>query len=184
MYCYDDEKKPACDGWDGIQSLGGIRRDLIKDDKIWWYKTEKYLDVNTLDFKYNPAFYNYWSIELDSLKIGDEQQKVLPTSNSSGKGAIFDHASYGRGMPMTANAYDRLVEMTQATPIEMKTPINNGEQANYAVDCKAAKSFPTVSYQFRGHAKEWHMTPDAYVATVEDGSCVLNVRVIAEGDKL
>lgn len=184
MYCYDDDHKAACDGWDGIQSLGGIRRDLIKNDKIWWYKTEKYVDVNTLNFKYDPAFYNYWGIELDTLKIGDENQKIVPTSNSSGKAAIFDHASYGRGIALTANAYDSLVEMTQGTPIELETPVNNGEEANYAVDCTDISSFPTVSYKFRGHSKEWSVTPEHYIETLADGTCVLNVRVLADGDRL
>lgn len=174
----------VCDGWDGIQSLGGIRRDLIKNDKIWWYKTEVFPDVNTLSFKYDPAFYNYWGIELDSLSLGDEEQKVVRTSNSSGKGAIFDHASYGRGVALTANAYDRLVELTQGTPIEMKVPVNNGDQANYAVDCSEIDSFPDISYKFKGHGKAWSVPAKHYIETQEDGSCVLNVRVLADGDKL
>lgn len=184
MYCYEESKMAVCDGWDAIQSLGGIRRDLIKSDKIWWYKVEKFLDVNILNFKYNPAFYNYWGIELDSLSIGEELQKTTRTSNSSGKAAIFDHASYGRGVALTANAYDRLVELTQGTPIEMEVPVNNGEQATYAVDCTEVDSFPDISYKFRGNDKTWSVPPKHYVETMEDGSCVLNIRVLGDGDRL
>jgi hypothetical protein len=183
VHCYSEELKPVCDGNDGIQSFGGIREDLIKGNKIWWYKTQKFTDVNKFNFIYDPAVYNYWGIELDTLTIGDEQQPVTGTSNSSGKGAIMDHASYGRGLPLSENAYDRLVEITQGTPVELEEPINNGEQAFYAVDCDEVANFPVVTYKFTGHGKAWSVKPEDYVEKTEDGRCILNARTHASGDE-
>jgi hypothetical protein len=184
VYCHSDQLKPVCDGNDGVQSFGGIRRDLIKNDKIWWYKTQVFPDVNNYNFIYDPAIYNYWGIELDGLKLGDEEQIVTGTSNVSGKGAIMDHAAYGRGVPLTEHSYDRLVEITQGVPVELEVPPNNGEDAFYAVDCNEIVNFPPVTYTFRGNQKEWSVKPEDYVVKMEDGTCVLNARTHAKGDQL
>lgn len=185
VYCYDAaKKKNICKGADGLQTLGGVRSDLIKDEKIWWYDVGMYPDVNHLDFMYDPPMYNYWGIELASLTIGNESQKIVPTSDISGKGAIFDHASYGRGIPLTLNAYGRLVTMTQAKPLKPKTLPNNGPQSFYSVDCGAVASFPEVKYTFVGHSREWVVKPQHYVDTIDNGTCTLNVRALASGDRL
>ncbi|KID99906.1 eukaryotic aspartyl protease, partial [Metarhizium majus ARSEF 297] len=183
VYCHEESRKPVCNGHDGIQTMGGIRRDLIKNQKIWWYDVRLYPDVNTIDFVYNPPVYNYWGIELAGLKIGTEVQKIEPTSNSSGKGAIFDHASYGRGTPLTPNAYARLAQITGGKSVELKEPPNNGDQKFFSVDCSKLKSFPSIKYKFTGSSREWAVTPEMYVEKMKDGSCVLNVRTLASGDK-
>ncbi|TWU76950.1 hypothetical protein ED733_007161 [Metarhizium rileyi] len=174
VYCYEEPRKHVCNGHDGIQTMGGIRRDLIKDQKIWWYNVKRYPDVNTLAFMYNPPMYNYWGVELEDLKIGSEAQKIEPTSNSSGKAAIFDHASYGRGTPLTLNAYARLARITDAKPVDLKEPPNNGPQKFFSVECSKIKSFPTIRYKFTGSSREWAVTPKMYVEKMKDGSCVLN----------
>jgi hypothetical protein len=120
---------------------------------------------------------------LDSLKIGNEKQKIEPTSDKSGKGAIFDHASYGRGTPLTPNAYLRLVTLTNAKPITLLEPPNNGNQSFYSVECAKTDTFPSLSYKFEGQDKEWVVTPKHYVEKVANGTCVLNVRTLATGDK-
>ncbi|KAM4066021.1 eukaryotic aspartyl protease [Hirsutella rhossiliensis] len=184
VYCYEEaRKKTVCNGHDGIQTMGGIRKDLIKGEKIWWYDVKLYPDVNDLAFVYKPAMYNYWGIELDGLKIGSESQRVEPTSNKSGKAAIFDHASYGRGTPLTPNAYARLVKLTDGKPVKPKSPPNNGPQSSYSVDCSRISSFPTLKYKFAGHSREWEVTPKMYVEKMKDGSCLLNVRALASGDR-
>lgn len=164
--------------------MGGIRHDLINRQKIWWYDVKLYPDVNTLAFVYDPPMYNYWGVELESLKIGTELQKIEPTSNSSGKGAIFDHASYGRGTPLTPNAYARLAKITGAKPVDLKEPPNNGPQKFFSVDCSKINSFPAIKYKFSGSSREWAVTPEMYVEKMKDGSCILNVRALASGDKL
>lgn len=156
----------------------------MKNGRIWWYDNVLYPDVNELNFIYDPPVYNYWGIELESLKIGNEVQNVEPTSEKSGKGAIFDHATYGRGIPLTPNAHVRLAEITGATPAELAKPPNNGQNSFYSVDCSKISSFPEVKYQFQGHSREWIVKPEHYVAKMEDGTCVLNVRTMASGDKL
>ncbi|KAK5987502.1 Aspartic protease-like protein pynH [Cladobotryum mycophilum] len=183
VYCHDNSTKHVCDGNDGIQTIGGIRTDLIRNNKIWWYDVEKYIDVNSLDFVYDPPVYNYWAVELESLSLGTEEQKVEPTSNESGKAAIFDHASYGRGAPLTPNAYMRLVNITHANPVKPKSPPNNGEQAFYSVDCSKVATFPEIKYKFVGQDKVWVITSKNYVEKLGDGSCVLNIRTLATGDK-
>jgi len=184
VYCYEEGRKNVCNGHDGIQTMGGIRHDLIDRGKIWWYNVKVYPDVNELAFVYNPGMYNYWGIELDGLKIGKEWQKIEPTSNKSGKGAIFDHASYGRGIPLTPNAYARLAQITQAKPVDLKNPPNNGPQKFFSVDCSKIDSFPAIKYKFAGHRREWEVTPKMYVEKLQDGQCVLNVRALASGDRL
>ncbi|PHH86104.1 hypothetical protein CDD83_10709 [Cordyceps sp. RAO-2017] len=182
-YCYDKSKKEVCNGQDGLQTMGGVRDDLIKGGNIWWYDVRRYPDVNELAFVYRPGMYNYWGIELESLRIGREPQKIEPTSDKSGKGAIFDHASYGRGTPLTPNAYARLVKLTGGKPIKPKSPPNNGPQSFYSVDCARLSSFPTLRYKFSGHSREWEVTPQMYVEKLPDGTCSLNVRALASGDK-
>lgn len=184
VYCYDESKKYVCNGNDGVQSLGGIRNDLIKHNKIWWYKHQTFLDVNELDFVYDPPIYNYWGIELESLKIADEVQPIKRTSKKSGKAAIFDHASYGRGTPLTANAYDRLVDLAHAVPIDLPFPPNNGAQGFYSVNCTEISALPPIKYSFQGHQKEWIVTPENYVEKVDENTCVLNVRTMATDDEL
>ncbi|PHH62557.1 hypothetical protein CDD82_1989 [Ophiocordyceps australis] len=184
VYCHDPWSKHAvCKGHDGIQTLGGIRRDLIAHGKIWWYRVKVYPDVNTLDFVYTPPVLNYWAIELQSLRIGPETQRLAPTSERSGKGAIFDHASYGRGVPLTVNAYARLVALTGGKRVLLPSPPNNGAQDFYAVDCSRLATFPTLAYRFVGHAREWTVTPQRYVETTPTGTCVLNVRTLASRDE-
>ncbi|KOS22712.1 hypothetical protein ESCO_003550 [Escovopsis weberi] len=183
VYCHNDSIKATCDGHDGVQTLGGIRTDLIDNGDIWWYDVQKYADVNALDFVYDPPVYNYWAVELQSLKIGTEEQKIEPTSNTSGRAAIFDHASYGRGAPLTPNAYMRLVDITQAKPAKPKAPPNNGEQGFFSVECSRIGEFPEIRYAFVGQDREWLITAQNYVAVLEDGSCALNVRALAKGDE-
>ncbi|KAK7423633.1 hypothetical protein QQZ08_008988 [Neonectria magnoliae] len=183
VYCYDDSKKHVCDGHDGVQSVGGIRHDLIKNNKIWWYKHQLFPDVNDLNFVYDPPIYNYWGVELESLKIGDEVQPIKRTSKKSGKAAIFDHASSGRGTPLTENAYDRLVDLAHGVPVDLKTPPNNGKQSFYSVNCKEISTLPPIKYSFRGHKKEWVVTPENYVEKVDNNTCVLNVRTLVKDDE-
>lgn len=51
-----------------------MNRSLIKHDKVWWYTNKVFLDVNSLDLEYSPGIHNYWGIELEALKIGNESQ--------------------------------------------------------------------------------------------------------------
>jgi hypothetical protein len=183
VHCYKDELKSVCDGNDGIQSFGGIRRDLIKGNKIWWYKVQTFHDVNKFNFIYDPAIYNYWGVTLGGLKFGDEEQKFAGTSNESGPGVIMDHAAYGRGIALSENSYDRLVEITKGVPVELEKPVNNGEQAFYAVDCDEIPNFPPVTYAFEGHDKEWSVKAEDYVVKTEDGTCVINARVHGKEDQ-
>ncbi|KAI0398135.1 eukaryotic aspartyl protease [Xylariaceae sp. FL0594] len=194
-YCYnespDGATKASCGGANATQTLGGFNKDLVKDQKIWWYPSKVFPDVNTRDFVYKPGLYNYWGLELSALKIGNETQPIASTPGDRGGGAgpaaIFDHASYGRGTPLSPNAYRKLVAETGAKgPIELNNPPNNGNQSFYAVDCDKRDTFPTISYQFRGGGgggKEWHVTPLHYVEKVNDTCCVLNVRTLADGDQ-
>ncbi|KJZ78760.1 hypothetical protein HIM_02151 [Hirsutella minnesotensis 3608] len=183
VYCYDKSQKKVCNGHDGIQTMGGIRDDLIKQGKIWWYDIKIFPDVNEIAFQYKPGFYNYWAVELEGLTIGNETQRIEPTSDKSGKGAIFDHASFGRGTPLTPNAYARLVAATGGKPYQSKEPVNNGPQAFYSVDCSKINTFPTIKYKFAGHGRQWDVTPKMYVEQTQNGTCVLNVRAMATGDK-
>ncbi|POR38426.1 Uncharacterized protein TPAR_01369 [Tolypocladium paradoxum] len=183
VYCYEAARKSVCNGHDGLQTMGGVRNDLINRGRIWWYDVKLYPDVNELAFIYDPPVLNYWGIELESLKIGTEVQKIERTSSKSGKGAIFDHAAYGRGTPLTPNAYARLAKITGGKPVEIKNPPNNGPQSFYSVDCSKIASFPALKYKFSGHRREWEVTPQMYVEKQEDGTCVLNVRALASGDK-
>ncbi|OHE92887.1 hypothetical protein CORC01_11829 [Colletotrichum orchidophilum] len=185
VYCYEESMKATCNGSDGLQSFGGIMDQIVKDSEIYWYANYVFPDVNTLAFEYHPGLYNYWATPLDSLWIGDELQPTEPTSNISGKASIFDHASYGRGIPLTPNAYEKLVNLTGGQPLTLEDPtvINNGNQSMYSVDCGSVGSFPTVSYKFAGHDKVWANTPKHYVETLPDGTCALNVRAMATGDR-
>lgn len=185
-FCYNespDIQKTTCDGHNATQTLGGINRSLIKNGKIWWYPNKVDLDVNSLDFMYTPGIYNYWGLELETLKIGDEQQPIEPTPSSKKPAAIFDHASYGRGVPLSPNAYQRLISLAAATPISLDNPPNNGNQSFYAIDCKKTNELPLISYQFKESSKQWTVKPLHYVEKVANGTCVLNVRTLATGNQ-
>ena len=179
-YCYNgsvDSTKSTCGGYDGLQTLGGYNERLI-DGEIVWYGTENFTEVNVVDFVYKPGLYNYWTLKLTALSLGDHIQTI---NESTGAGAMFDHASYGRGAPLSVNAYKELVSTTRAKSITLDSPPNNGNQSFYAVDCGKVDTFPPIKYQFGGSERIWQITPSNYIDQV-NGTCVLNVRTLGDGD--
>lgn len=127
--------------------------------------------------------YNYWNAQLTGFSVGDEVQLL---NQSTGAAAIFDHASYGVGAPMSVNGYAHLVEVSNATLVNLNAALvpNNGVQEFYAVDCAGVAGLPVLKYTFAGSAREWEITPANYVEEVEEGVCVLNVRVLGYGDMI
>lgn len=120
---------------------------------------------------------------MTQLRLGDE---VMALNESTGAGAIFDHASYGRGAPLSVDAYDRLVQTSGATPITLEDPlaVNNGNQSFYRVDCNKTAELPPIRYQFAASDKEWEIIPANYVDDFGNGTCVLNVRTLGFGDMI
>lgn len=182
-YCYNgsvDNTKSTCQGHDGLQTLGAYNESLVRGD-LFWYDIEFFPEVNVVDFVYEPAIYNYWTLGLTELSLGD---KVQALNASTGAGAIFDHASYGRGAPLSVNAYAELVATTGATPVTLDLPPNNGNQSFYKVDCATMNTFPPIQYQFHGHERVWEITSSNYVERLGDPGdlCVLNVRTLGDGD--
>ncbi|KAL8818968.1 MAG: hypothetical protein Q9223_002509 [Gallowayella weberi] len=179
-YCYNgsaDTSKSTCQGHDGLQTLGGYNDSLVRG-ALSWYDIDFFPEVNVVDFVYEPALYNYWTLNLTKLSLGDKPQAL---NESTGAGAIFDHASYGRGAPLSVNAYAELIAATAATPITLDSPPNNGNQSFYRVDCATAATFPPIRYQFQGHERLWEITPSNYVEKLGD-LCILNVRTLGDGD--
>ncbi|KAL8908892.1 MAG: hypothetical protein Q9171_005264 [Xanthocarpia ochracea] len=179
-YCYNgsvDTNKSTCQGADGLETLGGYDDSLVQGE-LSWYDIIFFPEVNVVDFVYAPAIYNYWTLNLTQLTLGD---KVQALNESTGAGAVFDHASYGRGAPLSVNAYAELIATTGATPITLDSPPNNGNQSFYQVNCTTVTTFPPIRYQFQGHEKVWEITPSNYVEKLDD-ICVLNVRTLGDGD--
>ncbi len=180
-HCYEgspDRRKATCDGADGRQTLGGYDRRRIRG-RISWHDVIRFPLVNVLDFIYDPPQYQYWTIALTGLSIGDEPQAI---NRTAGAGAVFDHASYGRGAPLSVKAYAHLVNVTQAKPINTTDPINNGGGPFFEVDCNRTSTFPPIKYRFGGDRKAWEIPPKHYVDRASDGKCVLNVRTLGSGD--
>ncbi|KAL8701337.1 MAG: hypothetical protein Q9224_000553, partial [Gallowayella concinna] len=179
-YCYNgsvDTSKSTCQGHDGLQTLGAYNESLVQGD-LSWYDIEFFPEVNVVDFVYEPAIYNYWTLNLTKLSLGDKAQAL---NKSTGAGAIFDHASYGRGAPLSVNAYAELISTTAASQITLESPPNNGNQSFYQVDCAKITTFPPIRYQFQGHERLWEITPSNYVEKLDD-LCILNVRTLGDGD--
>lgn len=182
-YCYNgslDTDKSSCDGHDAIQTLGGIKPELISGD-ISWYDVISFPEVNTVDFVYTPALYNYWALRLTQLSLGDS---VLPLNKTTGAAAIFDHASYGRGAPLSVNGYQQLVSQSKATPITLVSPLNNGNQSFFQVDCAQVESLPPIKYRFTGSQKDWQIVGRNYVDNIGNNTCVLNIRTLGDGDMI
>ncbi|KAH6672341.1 aspartic peptidase domain-containing protein [Halenospora varia] len=183
---------PTCPpGADAIQTFGGYSSSLAKKG-LSWYPIVAVPEVNDIDFTFSPGVYSYWSIGLQNIFIGNERQSLNVTAQSVGDGvpaAIFDHASKGRGLPLSQNAYQRLVKSVGAQAIPSTSavltpyPPNNGPQSFYSVDCSKISSLPVVSYQFNGSPKLWKVQPADYVLNIQ-GTCVLNVRTVGSGDYL
>ena len=169
--------KSTCKGYDGLETLGGYDRSLIDGDLVW-YDIIFFPEVNNVDFVYEPAIYNYWTLNVTGLSLGDQVQAL---NQSTGAGAVMDHASYGRGAPLSANAYTELVSATAATPITLDSPPNNGNQSFYQVDCANVDTFPPIRYEFGGSERVWEIISSNYVEVVND-TCVLNVRTLYDGD--
>lgn len=146
-----------------------------------WYDIIHFPVVNVIDFVYSPAVYNYWTLNLTRFSLGDEDQ---PLNETTGAGAVFDHASYGRGAPMSVNAYQRLIDLSGATPITLETPPNNGNQSFYQIDCDQTENLPPLKYEFFGSDKVWEIRPSNYVEDLGDGTCVFNVRALGDGDMI
>ena len=71
--------------------------------------------VNHVNFVYETTLYNYWTLNLTSLSLGDQVQSL---NQSTRAGAIFDHPSYGLRAPrLSTSAYKELVSATAATSI-------------------------------------------------------------------
>lgn len=171
-----DTAKSTCGGHDALQTLGGYNDSLIDGD-ISWYDIESFPEVNEVDFVYKPGVYNYWTLKLTALSLGDKIQEV---NESTGAGAIFDHASYGRGAPLSVNAYQELVSICGATPITLDSPPNNGNQSFYEVECDKVDTFPSIKYQFGGHERVWKIAPSNYVEKMNH-TCILNIRTLGTG---
>ena len=174
----------ACKGADGLQTLGGYNETLAKD--LLWYDNVGVPEVNVLDFPLDPPMFNYWAAEVTHVWIGDEPQ-ALNTSAGIGAHGVFDHASQGRGAPLSPNGYQRLVELTEGQRTELNGttgPNNAMKQKFYSVDCAKMDDFPPLKYTFKGHDKVWEIAPRSYVEEMKPGACVLNVGALGVGDYL
>lgn len=98
--------------------------------------------------------------------------------------AVFDHASYGKGAPLSHNAYDKLIAKVGAVKIETTTPPNNGEQDTYEFDCAKTASLPPIKYQFGKRRRTWEIVPKNYVTESQGkpGRCIFDVRTIGSGN--
>ncbi|KFZ03041.1 hypothetical protein V502_11286 [Pseudogymnoascus sp. VKM F-4520 (FW-2644)] len=180
-YCYNgsvDTTKATCGGHDGIQTLGGFDPNRVKGG-IEWYSIINFTAVNSEDFIYDPGFYDYWTVPLSSLSLGDEPQAL---NKSTGSAAVFDHASYGRGAALSDNAYLNLVKKAGATKIVMASPPNNGEQDFFEFDCARTASLPPIKYQFGKNKRYWEILPRNYVVDYKNGTCVLDIRTLGDED--
>ncbi|KAL2869056.1 pepsin-like aspartic protease [Aspergillus lucknowensis] len=195
-YCYNTTfgnsapLREHCNGADGLQTLGGtspvLKLTEDAESAVLWYDNIVFPPVNEIDFEYDPGLYNYWALHVSRLRIGDEEQ-ALNVTKFGNPGAIFDHASYGRGVPLGENSYNRLIEITAGQPIELDetTAPNNGNQSFVSVDCEAVDTFPVIDYVFEGHDRVWEVTPQNYVERIQvegEDVCVLNVRTLGEKD--
>lgn len=180
-YCYPGKSKKTCQGHDAIQSLGGIETNRIKGD-IHWYKNVISPEVNVVDFEYKPEVFNYWAVTLSKFAVGNEVQAINQTTGATG---VFDHASYGRGAPLSLNAYARLVQVANATPVVLANAwgVNNGNQTFYEIPCTEKTKLPDLKYWFEKDSKPWVIKSSNYVDEVE-GKCVLNVRTLGYGDMI
>ncbi|KAF8469061.1 eukaryotic aspartyl protease [Kalaharituber pfeilii] len=180
-YCYPGKRKATCQGHDAIQTLGGYDPARVKGN-IRWYDVIHFPEVNVIDFEYHPAVYNYWTLNLTGLSIGNEKQAINKTH---GAGAVFDHASYGRGAPLSENAYARLIAIAGATPVKLADPwsVNNGNQTFHSIPCWKKYLLPDLKYWFEDDKEPWIIKSRNYVDEVE-GKCVLNVRTLGYGDMI
>lgn len=182
--CTEEQCPP---GADAVQTFGGYSKKLASKG-LTWYPVVSVPTVNEINFKLSPKIFSYWAIGISTFSIGGEVQELdLASQQTTGAtpAAIFDHASKGRGLPMSEKAYERLTEIANATLIPTESPLlivppNNGMQPFYEVDCATIGDLPTISYTFIGSEKPWTVTPEAYVAQGA-GRCILDVRVIGEG---
>ncbi|KAB8273485.1 aspartic peptidase domain-containing protein [Aspergillus minisclerotigenes] len=179
LYCYGTNTSP-CNGHDGIQTLGGYRQDLVHGE-IEWHDVIKFPLVNDIDFIYKPPIYNYWTLELSGFAIGDEELAVNKSA-----GAVFDHASYGRGAPVSQEGYKKLIETVNATKTCLKPSDqpNNAQQDFYKFPNKALDGLKPLKYRFGASNREWKIHPYDYVVPhpVEEEYSILNVRAFGWDD--
>ena len=181
-YCYPGTSKDTCQGYDAVQTLGGIEWERVQG-KIHWYDSIIPIEVNEIDFVYKPPVFNYWALNLTAFAIGDEMQAIDQTYEGT---AVFDHASYGRGAPLSVNAYINLITWTQATPVILADAwgVNNGNQTLFEIPCTTdLTTLPDLKYWFQDDPKPWIITPSNYVSQAED-RCVLNIRTLGYGDMI
>lgn len=158
--------------------MGGYDTSITQEG-LTWYSIVGVPEVNVLDFPFAPSFFNYWALSVTHVSIGNESQALNRSTPPAG---IFDHASRGRGAPLSAISYQRLIALSNATAIMPAASPNNGAQAFYQVDCSKMMNLPLLKYCFGGSNKVWQITPASYVEVMNPGVCVLNIRTIGDGD--
>jgi len=200
--CMELKSKETCGGGDMHMMLGGSAGVLVYDPEVMVYHNVTTSPCVTLGIK--PAMTNFWAIPwtgfwIDGQEIGAPSRKRIATSgrgrNSTTKSispsecdtmtpvALMDEGSEGNGAPMTAQAYQALVSLTNATlAADQSVGLNRGDQLYYTVACQEAASFPILTYELSGK-QNVTVEPAQYVAIVPavggsaSATCYLNVRV-------
>ncbi|KAE8223766.1 hypothetical protein CF319_g3238 [Tilletia indica] len=182
-WCYPESGKGTklCKGSDAIQSLGYYNSSLARGPITWYDNIDpSTTEVNSVDFIYEPAVYNYWTLRLTQLKLGNEVQAINQTVVP---GVVFDHATYGRGAALSNAAYANLVQKVNGTAVQLDQKPNNGNQTFYEFDCTLKNALPPITYTFAGSRREWSIIPNNYVVPhpTDNTSCILDIRVVGEG---
>ncbi|TKY86839.1 hypothetical protein EX895_004480 [Sporisorium graminicola] len=184
-WCYGNHSRKTCKGADALQTLGYYDPSLIDGDIEWYDNIDSTTtNVNSVDFVYDPAIYNYWMLELSRLAMGS---KVYALNDTLTPAAVFDHASYGRGAPISRTLYADLIQRTNATQVTLAEPPNNGPQKTYAFNCANAARLPPLHYTFKGSTRTWSSPAKHWVVETTDSanvdaekSCIFDVRVVTD----
>jgi hypothetical protein len=185
--CENLHDKSTCSGADALHIMGGTDTDVYDPNTLVFHEIDVNDCVNSgVHLSLKPSRNNYWSATWTGMWIGDIEFSLANPNTSSTDPcnaispiAIMDQDAFGHGLVVSVEAFNYLVNLTQATKVNDTSPIpvNGGAQGLWSVPCENTGSFPTVNYELSGK-QNITVTPDLYIDTVfVPGTCFLNARV-------
>ncbi|KAH7346258.1 aspartic peptidase domain-containing protein [Rhexocercosporidium sp. MPI-PUGE-AT-0058] len=194
--CDQLKNKDSCFGFEHLTVLGGTDETVYKPRDMVYHDTILDECINSGEhLSLSPKRSNYWSSAWTGLSIDGKSFSLKATNspnyNATTKNAkcdaidpiaVWDEDKFGHGAPMPWDAFNYMVKVTNAKPLDVfnlpgTSPVNPGAGGLHEVPCDKINTFPTITYEI-SHKQKLTSVPAQYIdTTLHAGKCLLNARV-------